>query len=852
MARRKQLEWPVLTHYDQDHLARIALPLGGIGTGTVSLGGRGNLRDWEIMDFPAKGFTPDGCLFALYAKPAGKPAVARCLEGPIPFEHYEEGHHGYPRFQNCSFDAAYPFGQVHLSDPDVPVDVTLQAFNPLIPADADNSGIPMAVLRYRLRNRSRQRVKASVCGTLQNLAGTRSAAVGGNGAWSNPREVGGTRINRFKKKGGLRGITFGVKDLPLESRHWGTMALTSSTRGATSYRTAWASSEWRNHLWKFWQDFAEDGALEELPRDQRQSPMGSLVVGVNLAPGEEKDVEFMVTWHFPNRGGWRKRKADELGVPETPVGKYYAAQYKDAWDVAVKTLPKLRKLEEKTAEFVRSLCESDLPQAVKEGALNNVSTLRTQTVFRTADGRMFGWEGSQNDNGSCSGSCTHVWNYEQSTAFLFGELAKTMRDVEFMHATGENGQMSFRVALPLADEKGQGMTAADGQMGCLMKLYRDWQLSGDDAMLKTLWPKARKALSYCWLEGGWDADQDGVMEGCQHNTMDVAYHGPNPQMTGWYLGALRACEEMARYLGDDIFANKCGDLFKRGSAWMDANLFNGDYYEHEIRLPEKGATFAPGIPDHEESSSDWQLGGACLVDQLVGQYMAHVCGLGYLHGRGNVRKTLTSIYKHNFKKSMHDHMNNMHMFALQEESATLMATYPRGNRPKRPFPYFATTMTGFEYTAAIGMLYEGQTKRGLELVQAIRDRYDGRKRNPFDETECGHHYARAMAAWAAIPALTGFQYSGVEKVMTFAPQTGRHVWSTGYAWGSCVISECGEGHHVELLVRHGSLPLRSLRLTGTGEARLPRARVLGSGKSVFLTLPDIGCDSPPETRTNTS
>jgi hypothetical protein len=291
---------------------------------------------------------------------------------------------------------------------------------------------------------------------------------------------------------------------------------------------------------------------------------------------------------------------------------------------------------------------------------------------------------------------------------------------------------------------------------------------------------------------------------------------------------------MARYLGDDTFAAKCGDLFKRGSTWMDANLFNGEYYEHEIRLPEKGATFAPGIPDHEESSSDWQLGGACLVDQLVGQTMAHVCGLGYLNDRSKVRRTLKSIYKYNFKKRMHDHMNNMHMFALQEESATLMATYPRGNRPKRPFPYFTVVMTGFEYTAAIGMLYEGQTQRGLKLIQAIRDRYDGRKRNPFDETECGHHYARAMAAWAAIPALTGFHYSAVEKVMTFTAKAGRHFWSTGYAWGTCVIAEAGEGCRLELLVQHGSLLLRSLQLTGKGEVLLPRKRVLRAGKSAIF------------------
>ena len=88
-------------------------------------------------------------------------------------------------------------------------------------------------------------------------------------------------------------------------------------------------------------------------------------------------------------------------------------------------------------------------------------------------------------------------------------------------------------------------------------MYRDWQLSGDDELLKAHWPRVKRALEFAWIPGGWDADQDGVMEGAQHNTMDVEYFGPSPQMQFWYLGALRATEEMARSLGEDAFADQC-------------------------------------------------------------------------------------------------------------------------------------------------------------------------------------------------------------------------------------------------------------------------------------------------------
>jgi uncharacterized protein (DUF608 family) len=338
-------------------------------------------------------------------------------------------------------------------------------------------------------------------------------------------------------------------------------------------------------------------------------------------------------------------------------------------------------------------------------------------------------------------------------------------------------------------------------------------------MLKTLWPHVKKAVEFCWIPGGWDANKDGVMEGCQHNTMDVEYYGPNPQMGIWYLGALRAAEEMARYVGDEEFAVTCRDLFDKGKAWIDANLFNGEYYEHHIQPPRSesdvAAVLQVGMGAKDPTKPDYQLGSGCLVDQLVGQYMAHVCGLGYLVEPQHVQKTLQSILKYNYRDNLYGHFNCMRSFALGNESVLLMADYPK-DRPVNPFPYFSEVMTGFEYTAAVGMLYEGQTAEGLKCIQNIRDRYDGAKRSPFDEAECGHHYARAMASWAAVIALTGFQYSGVDKSMTFAPGQGMQFWSNGSAWGTCSLRETGQSRDVELSVLGGSLTLSRFTLRGYG------------------------------------
>lgn len=452
---------------------------------------------------------------------------------------------------------------------------------------------------------------------------------------------------------------------------------------------------------------------------------------------------------------------------------------------------------------------------------------------------MFGWEGNFENEGACFGSCTHVWNYEQTTAFLFGELAKSMRAIEFSYATDTSGLMSFRVYLPLDKAQKWGKAAADGQMGSIMQFYREWQLSGDDQFLKEHWPMVKKSLEFSWIKGGWDANKDGVMEGPQHNTMDVEYYGPNPQMGFWYLGALRACEEMASYLGEEAFDEECRQLYINGSAWLDANLFNGEYYEHQIVPPLKKENIAPSLlldmGSDDLVNPDYQLGKGVLVDQLIGQLMAHFVGLGYLGDEENIKKTLQAIMKYNYREDLSEHVNVMRSYALSDESALLMAAYPM-ERPKTPFPYFTEVMTGFEYTAAIGMLYEGQIENGLKCIQIIRDRYDGQRRSPFNEAEYGNHYARAMIAWGGVLAMTGFNYSAVNKTMQINQQSGKYFWSNGYQYGTIQVEDTGSDKTVTLIVENGDLNLNSFRLNGYGEVRFQKERAFNEGVKVEFVV----------------
>ncbi len=582
MKARLNPDWPVLTSYDKNHLARIALPLGGIGTGTISLGGRGELRDWEIVNRPAKGFSPRHTFFAIYPCPNGVTSQAQPPHGPLdlPFD-TEAGFrglwYGLPRFRDAEFHAAYPLGQVCLRDESMPVDVRLEGFNPLVPCDMEASGLPAAILRYVVTNKTKDPVTVCICGNVNNF-------IGSDGAGGSPRG----NINRFRENDTVKGVLMSSRGIEPRSLRFGTMALTTTSKTGISHRTGWFDSGlFFESLTEYWDEFSGTGSVTTKKDGGIASPMASLAVRTTVPPKGQKAITFIITWCFPNRMTWTPEEVrgkhhsafarqPEFKYGDTDrVGNYYATKYKDAWQAAIHTAGNLKRLEARTVEFVSSFCSSDIPDVVKEAALYNVSTLRTQTCFQTSDGRFYGWEGCNDSRGCCSGSCTHVWNYEQATAFLYGELAQSMREIEFKHMTRPDGHMSFRVNLPLERAREHGMAAADGQMGCIMKLYRDWQLSGDDEMLKSLWPAVQNALSFAWIEGGWDADRDGVMEGAQHNTTDLEFYGPNPLMAGWYLGALRAGEEMARYLGDEGFAAACRDLFQRGSAWVDAKLFNG-------------------------------------------------------------------------------------------------------------------------------------------------------------------------------------------------------------------------------------------------------------------------------------
>jgi uncharacterized protein (DUF608 family) len=786
-------------------LSAIAFPLGGVCAGSISLGGRGQLRDWEIFNRPDKGNAPAYAFPAIWARAGkGKP-VARVLESRLqpPFEGSSglgsNNAPGLTRVAAATFTGEFPLARVDFADSTLPVKVSLEVFSPFIPHEPDESGLPVAILRYRVTNPGPVRADVSIAWSIENPTGRTKEK--------------DTRVNEYKTSEKCAGILMTSPELPADDALKGSFVLSvlDSASGHVSHLRGWERGRWWNSPMFFWDDFSADGELG--PETKDPGPVAALSLGRTIAPGAHADYTFLLAWHFPNRTpgrcGWSAAQGDEDAL----IGNHYATRFADAWAAAEYAAGRLEALEKKTRQFAAAMRESTIPAAIKDAASANLSTLVTPVCFRTADGEFHGFEGANDHSGCCHGSCAHVWNYETATAHIFPSFARSLRGSAFGYQLDSNGGIRFRERLPHHGDS-FGFAAADGQMGQILHAYIDWLLSGDTAWLREMWPRIKKAIEFAWIPGGWDANKDGVLEGVQHNTYDVEFYGPNPQCGIYYLGALRAGEEMARAAGDAASAAEYRALFERGSKWIDANLFNGEFYIQQIRGIAKDR-IAPHLTSDMGSTDtekpEYQVGGGCLLDQLIGQYLAEVAGLGPLVSAANIRKTLESIWRYNYKRTSAGHDCVERTYVLNDEPALMVCDYGKAERPHVPFPYYAESWTGLEYLAAAHLLFAGMTSEGVEAVANVRARYDGERRNPWNEPECGHHYARAMSSWSTLLAASGFHYNGGEQSVAIKAAPGfRCFWSTATGWGTFRVTPTG----TVLRVDHGAIAVLTASVNG--------------------------------------
>jgi len=831
-----------------DQLKMIAFPLGGVAAGSIALGGRGQLRDWEIFNRPNKGWSPNYAFPAIWIKSGDAQPIARVLEASLlpPYEGQDglgsNNVTGLSRVAGAEFTGQFPLAKVQFDDSRLPVNVELEAFSPFIPHNPDESGLPVAILRYRIHNPGRSHTTVGIAFSIDN-------PVEGH---PEERSRNDSRLNEYRDGDGLEGIVMTNPSIAGGDPGFGSfvLAVLSSTDARTTHWRGWPKGRWWNSPMLFWDAFSRDGELLNEP--SAPSTVSSICQQVTILPNDSATVTFLLAWHFPNRTpnwcGWES----PAGEGDTVIGNFYCTRFKNAWEVAAYTAANLSQLESRTRAFADAFAQSTLPGAVKDAASANLSTLVSTTCFRTADGAFHGFEGSDDKQGCCFGNCMHVWNYETATTFLFPSFARSLREAAFGYCMDDQGGMRFRQLLPDGKERSK-IAAADGQMGQILHAYLDWKLSGDRAWLLKMWPRIKKGMEFAWISGGWDAGRRGVLDGVQHTTYDVEFYGPNPLGSIYYLGALRAAEEIARAVGDDKSAMEYHGLFAQGSNWVDENLFQGEFYLQKVRgfhRDQIAPQLISGFGSENTEEPEYQVGGGCLVDQMLGQYLAHVGGLGPLVSPQHVRASLDSIYRYNYKRTLAEHDSVQRTYALNNEAAVVVCDYGKAPRPQIPFPYYAEAWTGLEYSTAALMIYADMIPQAFEYIENTRNRYDGIKRNPWDETECGHHYARAMASWTNVVALSGFEYDGDKAAVRVIPKIFdrgfRCFWSTGTSWGEFLYASLMPRHtQLTIQIMAGRLSCKSIEMIGTGTSMsitskghdLQHATVQRDGKTVF-TLTD--------------
>ncbi len=824
--------------YTGSKLNEISFPIGGIGSGSIGLAGNGSLVDWEIYNIPNKNSSNCFTHFALRAFDGEKVVDARVLKGrerrDFCGKHarnfgqgiYTDTLEGFPHFEECTFEGEFPIANVDFADSHFPAEVRLTAFNPFIPRDDFNSSLPAAFFEITVENTSDKTLKYE---TAFSVANPFKRTV-------NTKQNGGVLLSNGENPSDNLCVLTDSED----------------ARITTQWYRGWRNNFYKDNIRTFWNEFSSGAPIPE--RDygnEGERDVCTVGVAFELSAGERKSVRFVLSWYIPECRNYWFRCLDENGNDKT-WKNYYATKFASSLEVASYCLDNYSVLYQKSDKFREILYRSTIDDCFKEAIASGISVLKTAVVLRLEDGSFYGWEGIHEHHGSCDGTCQHVWNYAYALCYLFPSLERSIRNMWKEYGTLECGETVMRIALPLGrpefvnlftDDGKKGNPCADGHFGEIIKSYREWKISGDDEWLKGHWEHLKRVLSFAWSDENtcrWDEGCTGVLTGSQHHTLDVEMFGANGWLQGFYMCAVRAMADMAQYLGDSEEKALCDRLFDNGYKYTREHLFNGRWFVQEFDL------FSSEVYDKyncreifentETGQVKHQLGDGCFIDQLCGQWHALLCGCGDVFDIEQIKSALISIYENNFRTSMKNFANPWRIFAAEDEGGTVMCSYPEGVfKPSNPIPYGEEVMTGFEYSFAGLLTAYGFYDKALEVVKTVRDRYDGERRNPWNDLECGNNYSRSMASFAFLPLLTGFVADMPRGKISISPKVKkrplRTLVSVGSGWGELEISE----NAVSITLEDGVLSLCAFELPMAKSA----ASVSIDGKAVpFETVGD--------------
>lgn len=816
-ARTEQRSGPLGIRYAGDARRAVAVPLGGLGAGHVAIAGDGSLRQWQLANtVNHAGFVPDS-FFAVRLSGIEPPLdIRRTLRSeriqaaeeraPLVSDDLEPRDASpptmtWPPVAATEVSVAYPFVTVDMVDQSLPLQIGFEAWTPFVPLDAEASGLPLAAFTFRLVNPTANLLHGWLVAGLQNavgwdgvtpIHGNRCGLYGGNENTRTDLGDGGAGTTILMTNPSLDTTDPRAGEMLLSADHpaWPILRATSAEGVLALVESLKLVESGINNDWS--PATVERGLRAMRPpyvEPQGPSPAGStwngaLAVPFAVGPGETATIEFVLAWWFPNRTA----DFDQFG-PDLPahvdarIGNHYASRFRGAVDVARHFRTNRPSLIAASRDWSTTIADLDAPNRIAETLAAQPSLMRNPTTFIDEGGRLFGFEGglgasTLNWNGAVGGSCplncTHVWNYEQTIASFFPDLERTMRDTEWDVLQAPDGSIPHRVRLPLDGPQLHARTiggpldpALDGMLGGILKTYRDARLGGGRTMLEQRWQPMVRVIDH--VTGRWGGGGDGILRGPQPMTFDIDLTEPNAYIGSLWIAALLAMARVATILDRQTEADAYAAQAASASLHYDDLLWNGRYF---------GRAFA---------EDDSGLAAGCLADQLNGQWWAHQLGLGSVLPPDHVQTALRTIVEANLRHGFRGWEHGFRKLADADDSGMLLCTWPDGDRPAKPVRYADEVWTGVEYAVAALCLFEGLEPEGLAILEGVRGRYDGRRRNPYNEIECGDHYSRAMSGWSLLQAYTGISTDVIDGRLEVGHRWGRAPLLAGSAWGRTKI-----------------------------------------------------------------
>jgi non-lysosomal glucosylceramidase len=834
-----------------------AVPLGGVGTGTVSLAADGALTQWQIHNqINHRGEVPE-TVFAIRASsiepPAdhrrvlrARPAAAPDPPAPLVTDHerasWPRTPPGWDPVMATDAAVAYPYARVAYADPQLPVRVTLEAHTPFVPLDLAASSMPLIAYRFTVANEGVDRQHGFLVGTLLNTIGWDGATPIDGAAC--PLLGGG--VNRVQRTAEHVAVLMDNPSLGEDDPAYGSLALWTDAPAAVLPRAHSLEHvlRWVDSLKLLgptqdgrWDEAALRRAVTAGARTLRDpvgpSPagrgwVGALACAFSVAAGERAEITIVHAWWLPNRVVNFDQFGPQPAGPSTPpwLGNHYTLPFTGAGEVVDSWRRRRATLDASSRAWAEGWADTTLDATITETLTAQPALVRSPSLFVDAAGTAFGFEGglgasTRNWNGDVGGSCplncTHVFNYEHALAALFPALERTMRAVEWDRTLSPTGSLPHRVRLPLDGPQlhrvpigGPLEPALDGMLGAVLKTYREARIAGDRSLLERWWPRMELLIAH--VTERWD-DGGGVLRGRQPVTFDIDLTGPNMFVGSLWLAALRTMASVAGVLGnaarERAYEERCTDA----ACAYDALLFNGEYY------------------GQANAGAEHDFGDGCLSDQLVGQWWAHLLDLGHLLPAEHVRSALAAVVRHNLREGFAGVEHGFRMFADGEDHGLLVCTWPRGGRPAVPLRYADEVWSGTEYQVAAHCLFEGLDEEALRVLAAVRGRQSGARRNPFNEIECGDHYVRAMSGWTLLAAATGLSYDALSGHLRLRARPGSYPFVTGTSWGTVDA----DATTAQLAVRHGILALHTITSDG-GPATWDGRSSVAAGETVTVAF----------------